>query len=430
MGEFDSPQSGSGAGLVDSGVPGGGWHLARSRILIVDDEPSNVRLLERILASAGARQVRSTTDPRSVLELFAEFAPDVVLLDIRMPHLDGFAVMQQLNAVVATDDFVPMVVLTADASSQTKERALRGGATDYLTKPFDRSEVLLRVQNLLQRRFLHTELRQRNRLMAQTLRAQAEEAQRLQKDIEARRDRARAVLDIGGPRMVFQAIFDLRSGALIGVEALARFDTDTGWGPDRWFAEAAELGLGLEFELAAITAALVELDSIPAKTYLAVNVSAATLLPGELTAILADVADRVVIELTEHARVNDYDALAGPLAGLRSTGVRFAVDDAGSGYASLQHILRLGPDIIKLDLELTRSIDTDPARRALAAALVSFAQESGAVIVAEGIETAEALRVLQHLGIGCGQGYHLARPVPPVEVARFAAGTPVVGAGE
>jgi EAL domain-containing protein (putative c-di-GMP-specific phosphodiesterase class I) len=122
------------------------------------------------------------------------------------------------------------------------------------------------------------------------------------------------------------------------------------------------------------------------------------------------VARRVVLELTEHDAVTEYDELGTALDRLRDLGIRVAIDDAGSGYSSLQHILRLRPDIIKLDIALTRGIDADPARRALAEALVSFGREIGALITAEGIETAEQLDTLRRIGARYGQGYHLARP--------------------
>jgi EAL domain-containing protein (putative c-di-GMP-specific phosphodiesterase class I) len=161
-----------------------------------------------------------------------------------------------------------------------------------------------------------------------------------------------------------------------------------------------------------------------------VNVSPAALTSGLLTSAIGRAADRVVLELTEHRRVEDYDAVIGAVAVLRRRGMRLAVDDAGAGYASLQHILRLEPDIIKLDLGLTRGIETDPARRALAAALVGFAAETNSLIVAEGIETADALRVLQQVGIRCGQGFYLARPGPAEDLSIFDSGSPLILTGK
>jgi EAL domain-containing protein (putative c-di-GMP-specific phosphodiesterase class I) len=211
--------------------------------------------------------------------------------------------------------------------------------------------------------------------------------------------------------MVFQPVADLRSGTVLGVEALARFSAQPRRPPNEWFDEATTLGLGPELELTAVRAALVHFDEVPPEGFLALNISPGTATTPELVELLSGVpSERVVLELTEHARVNDYDVLLAALQPLRDRGVRIAVDDAGAGYAGLQHVLRLQPEVLKLDIALTRGIDTDPARRALATALVSFASEIRATIIAEGIETAAELATLRGLSVPWGQGYHLARP--------------------
>jgi putative two-component system response regulator len=130
-----------------------------ARILVVDDEEANVRLLERILDMAGYKNVESTTDSRQVLDLHRVFQPDLIMLDLLMPHLDGFAVMDLLRSEVPTDSYLPILVLTADAMSETRRRALAGGAKDFLTKPLDVDEVLLRIANMLDIRFLHLQLK-------------------------------------------------------------------------------------------------------------------------------------------------------------------------------------------------------------------------------------------------------------------------------
>jgi len=124
--------------------------------------------------------------------------------------------------------------------------------------------------------------------------------------------------------------------------------------------------------------------------------------------------------MTEHAPVGDYEALNRALQPLRAGGVRVAVDDAGAGFASLRHILLLVPDIIKLDISLTRGIDTDRPRRALSCALVAFARETSTVIVAEGIETGAELRTLKEIGVSQGQGFLIAKPMaPPIDERRL-----------
>jgi DNA-binding response OmpR family regulator len=119
------------------------------RVLIVDDEPPNILLLERILQRADFTSLRSTSDPRGVLSIFAEFRPDILLLDLHMPGLNGFEVMEQLKGFVGDETYLPILVLTADMSGAVKQRALACGAKDFLTKPFDVTEVVLRIKNLL-----------------------------------------------------------------------------------------------------------------------------------------------------------------------------------------------------------------------------------------------------------------------------------------
>lgn len=228
----------------------------------------------------------------------------------------------------------------------------------------------------------------------------------------AREDRVRQLLTKGGPIMVAQPIVDLPSGTVVGVEALARFpQLDPAKGPEEWFADAAASGLGLELELAAIAHALPLLEQLPDPVYLSINASPTTVASPRLLTMLADSpANRLVLELTEHVAVTDYTALAEPLNRLRWAGVRLAVDDAGSGFASLQHVLNIAPDIIKLDRALVAGIDTDPARASLTTCLVAFAERIGAELVAEGIETPRELDTLRALGIRRGQGFLLGRP--------------------
>jgi two-component system NtrC family sensor kinase len=149
--------------------------LLDARILIVDDEPANVLLIERLLESAGYRNLSSTTDSRQVLGRYREFAPDLILLDLMMPHLDGIAVLDQLRDVIPAGAYVPVLVLTADATQEAKRRALLAGARDFLTKPFEQFEVLLRIGNLLDTRRLHLALEAQNRSLEETVRQRTEQ---------------------------------------------------------------------------------------------------------------------------------------------------------------------------------------------------------------------------------------------------------------
>jgi len=241
----------------------------------------------------------------------------------------------------------------------------------------------------------------------------ADQLDREQLESEKRRlewSRIQAVLDRDGIDVEFQPVFDLVDCKIVSLEALARFWTEPMRSPSIWFAEANEVGLGVELELAAMRSALQRLDDFPPGVAIALNVSPTTALEARFCELLFDIADRVVIEITEHAQVDDYDALQTALAPLRERGAQLAIDDVGAGFANLRHILRLAPDIVKLDLSLTQEISRDPAREALASSLVGFAEGVGASIVAEGISSSEDLTLLRALGVAYGQGFYLARP--------------------
>lgn len=246
------------------------------------------------------------------------------------------------------------------------------------------------------------ELYEKEQAQAAALRAEKEQAERILK-----------VLEGGLIKMVFQPIADLADGSVTGVEALARFAVEPSRTPDVWFEEAGAVNLREELELAAVRLALAHPELLPEGTYLSINLSPETVTSTRFAELLPDVpAKSVVLEVTEHARVDDYGALGDALQDFRARGGRLAVDDAGAGFASLKHILRLAPEVVKLDREVTQGIDADRPRRALAAALISFAFDIGAEVVAEGIETQAEVDALRDLGVSYGQGYFLARPGP------------------
>ena len=244
----------------------------------------------------------------------------------------------------------------------------------------------------------------------------AEEIDRTAADAEERARKRKDVCDAlrpGGFAMYLQPICNLLDGQASGYEALARFSLLPVRTPDCWFADAADVGLGVELECAAIASAVQLLPMLPPGRTLSVNASPASVISGALDALFdVEQPQLLVLELTEHAIVADYEELRSSLTGLRAKGIRLAIDDAGAGFSGLQHILRLQPDVIKLDMTLIRDVDTDPARRALASAMMSFARQTGATLVAEGIETASERSALIALGFRLGQGYLLGRPAP------------------
>jgi EAL domain-containing protein (putative c-di-GMP-specific phosphodiesterase class I) len=218
-----------------------------------------------------------------------------------------------------------------------------------------------------------------------------------------------ALLEPGAIVPAFQPIVVLATGELVGWKALARF-------PDREdrpvadvFAEAHRLGMGARLEIAAMRAAL-SAAARPEGTKLGLNVSLTTLDTDEAWLALPSDLSRIVIEITEHEFLGDDAALELAVARLRERGARIALDDAGAGYAGLHQLLRLRPDVVKLDRSLVTGVSADANRSALIAALVSFANDVGMTVCAEGIEVPEDLAALVALGVESGQGYLLGPP--------------------
>lgn len=239
---------------------------------------------------------------------------------------------------------------------------------------------------------------------------------REQQRVTGLRDRFGPLLEAGGPTVVLQPIVSLATGGRVGAEALSRFPAEWGRPPDVCFEEAHSIGEGTRLELLALRNAAAHLDVVDG--YVAMNVSPATLLdPGCLALFDAMPAGRILVELSEHDQVADYDALAATLEPLRAKGMRLAIDDVGAGFSSLRHIVLTSPDVIKLDRSIVAGVATDPVLGTLVRSLVDFGHGCGAGVVAEGIETADDADRLARLGVDYGQGWHFGRPGPPEALA-------------
>ena len=210
---------------------------------------------------------------------------------------------------------------------------------------------------------------------------------------------------------VYQPWVELATGRLAGFEALTRFEGPVARPPDEWFAQAHRCGLGEQLEALAIARAL-ETPGRPEGTFLSINMSPSVLTSPVVNDALPASLSRVVIEVTEQEAIVDIPGVERALEGFRRRGARVALDDAGVGYAGLQELMRLRPDIIKLDRTLICDLPHDPAKVALAESLVRFAQRTGAAVCGEGIEELDELVVLADLDMTYGQGYALSRPAP------------------
>jgi EAL domain-containing protein (putative c-di-GMP-specific phosphodiesterase class I) len=223
------------------------------------------------------------------------------------------------------------------------------------------------------------------------------------------------VVQGGGPLVVLQPIAALATGLRVGAEALSRFPAEWGKAPDVCFQEAHSVGQGDHLELLALRRAGAHLDRVSG--YVAMNVSPATLLTAECRAVLdALPLERVLLELSEHDPVEDYDALDDVLAPLRARGLRLAIDDVGAGFSSLRHIVLTSPDVIKLDRTLVDGLSANPVLATLVRSLVQFGHGAGAAVVAEGVETADDAAVLRDFEVDYAQGWHVGRPGAPEQL--------------
>lgn len=226
-------------------------------------------------------------------------------------------------------------------------------------------------------------------------------------------DRVMSVLEGERLTTLFQPIVELDTMQLAGAEALSRVLLDPPVPAYRLFAAARSAGLGADLQLLAVRRALAASNRIPGDGFVSVNLDVDGICQPRLASLLEVATRPLVIELTEEVKVDDYQSLRNVLSTLRRVGVRLAVDDTGAGYASLSHVVKLAPELIKLDIELICGIDSDSIRRKLVAAVVNFAAETGTDVVAEGIETRGELEVVRELGVRYGQGYLLGRPTEP-----------------
>lgn len=392
------------------------------RVLIADDDEMNRETLAEIIERSDALElVGIAKDADEAIRIASLRRPDVALLDVRMPSGGGPHAASEIRWRSPT---TRIVALSAFGDDRSVDDMLANGATSYLTKDASFDDIVDAIVRSVKG----------DALLSSTVTTHvvAELGARLEREhgqAEDRREKERRVgrlLEGGeGLTMAYQPIVALTSGVIVGVEALSRFALPPQRTPDRWFAEAAEIGLGTELQLMAVSLALPALDQLPDDVFVSVNVDPTIASsPGLAEIVERWPGERIVIELTEHAPANDYPSLREALDAFRRSGVRMAVDDAGAGFASLRHILELSPDIIKLDISIVRDIDKDASQRALASALVAFSREIGTELVAEGVETAEEAVALDALGIRLMQGYYLARPGPLSELVFSPPGSP------
>jgi EAL domain-containing protein (putative c-di-GMP-specific phosphodiesterase class I) len=377
------------------------------RVLIADDDPV-LRAAIAALVHDGTKIVcvDAVGNAPDAIAAAERDRPDVALVDVRMPGGGAHAA----RAIKLCSPSTKVIALSAHDDRATVLEMLEAGAVGYLVKGASAEFINEAISNAALGKGI---------LSAGVTTAVIEElTEKLSAERQAEEyrselgERVRKVFaDESLLSMVFQPICSLEDRTIAGMEALARFSASPSQGPDRWFADAGEVGLRTELELLAVRKALEQVADVPASMHIAINASPATCSCGQFHELMASTAaERIVIEITEHAPVDDYAALSDSLDGIRELGGRLSIDDVGAGFASMSHILRLSPNFIKLDKTLTAGIEEDRSQQALAAGLISFSETIGATIIAEGIEREDQISVLSSLGVPYGQGYHLSRP--------------------
>ena len=212
---------------------------------------------------------------------------------------------------------------------------------------------------------------------------------------------------------VYQPIYQLSDEQLVGFEALTRFAMTSAGNPGYWFKQAALAGLTETLEHAVLQRALKDTLRLSGNRFMSLNVSPSTILDGTVTEVLSGYPlENLVLEITEHEAIEAYEPILRALTPLRDAGLRIAIDDAGSGYASFRHVLEFQPEIIKLDQSLARNIDSNANSQALIKAMTGFAVETGCQLLAEGVETQGEAQMLSQLGIDAVQGYYFGTPEP------------------
>ena len=378
------------------------------RVLIADDEPAlRIALADLLAHEDHVMLIGTAGDADEAIQIATDQRPDVALVDVKMPAGGGPRAAREITRL-SPDTRV--IALSAFEDRPTVLEMLRAGAVGYLVKGTAGDEIMGSIEKVMAGgASLSSEVIAGivHELTRQLRRDESDRETR-----EARRSEIERFVAGEGLSMVFQPIVDITTMDTVGIEALARFHSLPLRPPNEWFAEAVAQALGVRLEVATVTQALEALEQLPVDVYLAVNCSHHAAISPDITRLLEPHASRLVLEITEHEAVEDYEHLVDALVPLRALGARVAIDDAGAGFASLRHTLQIAPDIVKMDLSLTRGIDADRAKRALASALVSFADDMDMHMVAEGIETEAELATLRELGVPYGQGYFLAEPGP------------------
>lgn len=381
-------------------------------VLIADDAQATRQALCELLDDTGDLMcVAAVGDASAAVAQAAHYQPDIALLDVCMPGGGGLAAAQGIREVSPR---TRLLAYSAASDRASVVQMLRSGARGYLVKGSPAQDLIEGLRRCGDGATALSEGLSEYLIAEMGELGEAEHA--FSAAAKARYDRFARLLEPGAIQPLYQPVVQLRTGSVAGYEALSDFGSEHPSSTEDTFREAYHIGLGVELELhtarLAVEGFRAELVA-NSRTYLAVNASPGLLYrPALLETLSALPADRVIVEITEQRQFDSYDQLRETVCLVHERGFRVAVDDTGSGFAGLQRLVDVRPEIVKIDRALVSQIDSDPPRRALVAAMRHFADDMGITVVAEGIEREEQLAVLCDIGVDCGQGYLLGRPAP------------------
>jgi len=380
-------------------------HNKRS-VLLIEDDLSVGQMLAMLLKSRGYGVDLAISGQEALSKISK--TTDLILLDLALPDTDGMHLCQVFRQNSNTQD-IPIIILSAKLLSSDVIEGLYMGADDYLTKPFEYEELLARMEAVVRRRLKGKDARKSYTNEPMLI---AEIKRIIEKE---------AIVPF------FQPIFLLKKFHIYGLEALSRPETTTVLSnPELLFKMAIQYGFYHELEFIswkkALECAAQHIEG--KKLFLNCNpyfVEGPKFL--KVKSLFEDTninPENVVLEVTERSAIMDFKVFYENLNSFRDYGLKFAVDDVGGGYASLEAIVETHPEIVKIDRHIINELDKDPYKRSIVKFIVAFCRENNILSVAEGVESQKALEMIVELGVDAGQGYYLCKPMPNIDFAQMA----------
>ena len=373
----------------------------RKHVLLVDDEASLSQMLTLLLETRGYDVLTVSSGTEALQKASDDF--DVILLDLVLPDINGFEVCRTLRHKQSTRH-IPIIMISAQDLNENKIEGLYLGADDFLAKPCDIEELLARMEAVMRRGIL--------------INHQPGDSFNEEIILEIRH-----VLDNELIVPHFQPIYSLRPMQLMGVEVLSRPLTSTILSnPEQFFKSAVQFGLYQNIELLCWKKALKMISQAGFKEKIFLNCNPIFVEKSRLPEIDALLnryqlsPQHVILEITERCAIKNYKLFYEALEAFCNYGFKFAIDDVGCGFASLDSIVQRKPHVIKIDRAIIHGLKEEAFRRNVIQFIVSFCRENNILVIAEGIEVEEDLKIVMDLGVDAAQGFFLYKPTPAINL--------------